>query len=384
MVEIKHSNTPWIYLAYSFITLSYLNVNILYIRLFLILASCFFITFAIVVGNVFLDSILFNSLFIIINGTYSYFLIIKYLPVKLTPIEERIYTKDFSRVMDRRSFRDLIRKAYLRSFSEGGQITHHGNNFSGLFYVALINPNHKVTYIKKGREYFEIKENSWIGVVEYTMYEKEKKKIETDIKIQSSKSETDENTKKKELHIKEKKIKVKWGLDAVVKECGEIEDINEEIYLTEDDACYVYEFPLTVLEKLFLDKDEGVLWKNALYSIWLGYTTKAIMDVDEKVRKKMQKKKIGAMSQIIEEQDYSQTAKSGDPRSSTYKKTHHDHVPSEEEELNYEKYMDTNTNKPLINSSVHPQTKVNQLHKINNGNEVDHEHVNIEINDEKK
>jgi hypothetical protein len=391
MVEVKHSNSPWIYLAYSFITLSYLNVNILYIRLFLICASVSFIVFAIVVGNVFVDSLVFNSVFIIINGTYSYFLFIKYLPVKLTPLEEKIYKNDFSRVMDRRTFRDLIRKAYLRSFSEGGQITHHGNNFSGLFYVALINPNHKVTYIKKGREYFEIKENSWIGVVEYTMYEKEKKKIGAEIGIKSSKTETEENIKKKELHIKEKKIKVKWGLDAIVKECGEIAEINEEIYLQEDDACYVYEFPLAVLEKLFLDKDEGVLWKNALYSMWLGYTTKAIINVDEKVRKQMQRKKIGAISQIIEGEEYSQTARSLGPKSLGFKKIEHDQVPSEEDELNYERYMGTNTQ--LLSPNKHSQSQVEQLHKINNGHqgdnqsphhEIDQEHINLEVNDERK
>ena len=110
-----------------------------------------------------------------INGTYCYYLLLRYLPIKLKPLEERIYEKDFKRVMDRRTFRDFIRKAHLRTFSEGGQICHHGNNFSGPFYVAKIKPGFKVIYIKKGKEYFEVKENSWIGVVEYMMYEKEKK-----------------------------------------------------------------------------------------------------------------------------------------------------------------------------------------------------------------
>jgi hypothetical protein len=32
-----------------------------------------------------------------------------------------------------------------------------------------------------------------------------------------------------------------------------------------------------------MDKDEGTLWRNALYSIWLGYTTSAIMRVDQAV-----------------------------------------------------------------------------------------------------
>ena len=37
---------------------------------------------------------------------------------------------------------------------------------------------------------------------------------------------------------------------------------------------------------MFQDKDDGIIWKNALYSIWLGYTTKAVESVDEKVTKR--------------------------------------------------------------------------------------------------
>jgi hypothetical protein len=163
----------------------------------------------------------------------------------LSPLEERIYEKDFKRVMDRRTFRDLIRKAYLRSFSEGGQITHHGNNFSGLFYVAMINPKFKVTYIKKGREYFEIKENSWIGVVEYMMHEKEKKKL-TSVAVTNTKIAQQPDKEWKEIKKIHKSIKVKWGLDSVVKETGDLNEVLDPIYEEDDDPCYVYEFPLAV------------------------------------------------------------------------------------------------------------------------------------------
>ena len=226
-------------------------MNILFIRLFLIFASIFFICFACLVGNVFVDSLVFNSVFIIINGTYSYFLLLRYLPIKLSPLEERIYEKDFKRVMDRRTFRDLIRKAYLRSFSEGGQITHHGNNFSGLFYVAMINPKFKVTYIKKGKEYFEIKENSWIGVVEYMMYEKEKRKL-ISVPVTNTKIAQLPDKELKEIKKIKKNIKVKWGLDAVVKETGDLNEVLDPIYEEDDDPCYVYEFPLSV--NIFFNK----------------------------------------------------------------------------------------------------------------------------------
>lgn len=223
-------------------------MNILFIRLFLILASVFFICFACIVGNVFVDSIVFNSVFIIINGVYSYFLLLKYLPIKLTPIEQRIFDKDFNKVMDKRTFRDFIRKGHLRSFSEGGQICHDGNNFSGLFYVALVNPNFKVSYVKKDQEYFTAEENVWIGVVEYMMYEKEKRMAAVnEPKHTKSASNEDTNT----LIKKKNKVRVKWGLDAIVRERSSPRAVNDPIYEEEDDPCYVYEFPLGVKNIIF-------------------------------------------------------------------------------------------------------------------------------------
>ena len=40
---------------------------------------------------------------------------------------------------------------------------------------------------------------------------------------------------------------------------------------------------------MFLDKDDGITWKNALYAIWLGYTTKTIISVDNMVVKTKRK-----------------------------------------------------------------------------------------------
>lgn len=228
--------------------------------------------------------VVFNVVFIVINAVYSYFLLIKLVKVKLTPIEERIFERDFKKVMDRTTFRDFIRKAHLRTFSEGAQIVHLNNTFTGLYYIALLNPNYTVDYYKEGEKYFSVGENSWIGVVEYSMYEKERKKRDMQI------SKDNDTKMSKAVANKKKRIKIKWGLSGVVSSIPDTSVINQEslkvlepIYDQEDEPCYVYEFPLSVLEKMFSIKDEGILFKNALYSIWLTYTTKAIEKVDEEV-----------------------------------------------------------------------------------------------------
>lgn len=240
MAEAKHSESVWIYLAYSFVLVnnfliqcSYLNVDILYIRMFLILVAVSFMTFAITVGNVFLDSILFNTVFIIINIIYIIPLVKKRLPVKLSPLEERIFEKDFKKHMSRRLFKDFIQNGYIRTYADGGQICHSGDGFSGVFYTALINPNYKVVYTKQGNEYLTVKENSWIGVVEYVMLQKEKKELNA--------LQREHNGQKKP-----KRAKVKWGLDAKVKETGDNIKVTDPIYEEEDEPVVIYEFNLRV------------------------------------------------------------------------------------------------------------------------------------------
>jgi hypothetical protein len=169
--------------------------------------------------------------------TYSILLLIhRYVKVKLDPLEERIYNKDFSRILDRRTFKNLMKKAYLRSYSDGGQIVHDGNNFSSLFYIACLNPQYNVVYTKKGVNYNTVAEGSWVGVVEFVSYEKNKKRIR---KL---------GTDLQGIHRFEKEEKVKYGLTAmVVRKDGEITMPNDKIYNEFDEPCYVYEFSLRVI-----------------------------------------------------------------------------------------------------------------------------------------
>jgi hypothetical protein len=207
--------------------------DILLLRLTLIMASVFFIVFAVVVGNVFVDSVVFNSVFIIINGTYSILLLIhRYWKIKLDPLEERIY-KDFSKYLDRRTFKQLMNNAYLRTYTDNGQIVHGGNNFGSLYYIALVNPNYKVVYSKLGHDYMEVKEGTWIGVVEFIMDEKEKKEFEIKRKLNPG------------ISKKEKK-KITWGLDAILRAKSETHIVDDEIFKECDEPCYIYEFSLRV------------------------------------------------------------------------------------------------------------------------------------------
>ena len=104
------------------------------------------------------------------------------------------------------------------------------------------------------------------------------------------------------------------------------------------------------------------MWKNALFSMWLGYTTQAIIGVDDKLRYQLQKKK----NILKDQEEYTQSARGNTNRINTDKFT----VPNEEDELNYEKNLESN--RALLSPS-----------NLTKKNPVNPEHVNIDINDRK-
>ncbi len=104
------------------------------------------------------------------------------------------------------------------------------------------------------------------------------------------------------------------------------------------------------------------MWKNALFSMWLGYTTQAIIGVDDKLRLQLQKKKI----LLKDKEEYTQTARGNTNRLNTDKFT----VPNEEDELNHEKNLESH--RALLSPS-NPTRK----------NPIDADHVNIDIYDRK-
>lgn len=194
-------------------------------RIILILASIFLTLHAIIMGRVFVDMVIFNIIFIIINIVYSIPLVYKKLKVNLNPIEERIYLREFGNVMDRYTFRKLIRKAKLVIKKKDEHVVKLNDKFDCLYYVALLNPSYTVDYYKEGEKIFSVKENSWIGVIEFSMHKKEEKKIELGI---------DDITP------------VTWGVSAKVNPTHQNIPMCEDIYNQYDEACYVYEFSLKV------------------------------------------------------------------------------------------------------------------------------------------
>jgi hypothetical protein len=273
---IKHSGSVWIYLAYTSLLLSYVFTNILFLRIFLILASVFFITFACVIGNIFLDSIVFNVVFILINIYQSIPLFIDYIEVKLDPLEEKIYEENFKRYLSRRKFKTLISKSVLRFYSGESEITHSGNSYTCLYYIALIDPSVDVVLLKDNVEIYTLKENSWVGIIEFMKY----------LKIDKKKIEENRKKIKSSAHI-HGNVDMKWDIDCHIRQKvsfnrDEITEGKKKLLEEYPAACWVYSFEIVDLEELY-NQDDGFFFRNSMYSIWLYYTTKAVINVDKQL-----------------------------------------------------------------------------------------------------
>ena len=201
---------------------------------------------------------------------------LEYLEVKLDPLEDKIYEENFKKYLSRRKFKTLISKSVLRFYSEDSEITHSGNSFTCLYYIALIDPTVDIVLLKDNVEIYTLKENSWIGIIEFIKYlQMDKKVIEEKKKLIKSAAHIYGN------------IELKWGIDCQIKKKKVIdpeENNQKKMKLLEQypASCWIYSFELVDLEELY-NQDDGSIFRNSMFSIWLHYTTKAVINVDNQL-----------------------------------------------------------------------------------------------------
>ena len=197
-------------------------------------------------------------------------------------MEEKIFQKYFIDYLPRPKFKEFIRKADLRFFGENSQICNMGNSFTSLYYVGLIHEDFEVKLYKEDTDLHHLEEDYWVGITEFVKYIK--------LKVDKEKAEKkEENLHKNEVKRKEVRgsgsINVKWGISSNIrkKEFNDDKIISkerEELYLDYPEPCYIYIFDIKDLEELFDDGEHGTLFRNSIYSIWLHYTSKVVIRLD--------------------------------------------------------------------------------------------------------
>jgi hypothetical protein len=167
----------WLFLAYTSILFSYLNINVLVFRFWLIVSAIFFIVWCNVPERaVQVDQLVFNVLFIIINIVQMIPLARQIWPVSLTPLEEKIFDRDFHIQMNKRQFKRFYERVRIQNFkTDKASICTYGSNFDSMIYIAKLSPGWKVClYDKNGEKLQELTEGSWIGTIEFVIYDKTK------------------------------------------------------------------------------------------------------------------------------------------------------------------------------------------------------------------
>ena len=116
---------------------SYMQNQLLMLRLILISAFIFTSFMGLRYPTIFLDCQIFNLIFIVLNGYFSFKLIIKLIPPEFSTEERRLYNKYFSRYFKPHEFRKLADVARRRVYRVSSNLINQGNGFSSLFYFQL-------------------------------------------------------------------------------------------------------------------------------------------------------------------------------------------------------------------------------------------------------
>lgn len=256
MTTAKRFFDPCLYLAYTFILFSYLTTNVLILRLNLVLSAICFIVWGVIYPEtaIQLDTVIYNALFIIINLYNSIPLFREILPVKMTPLEEISYERDFKNFLSRREFIyffDHFKK--ITATNDKTVIVNKGMTFDGLVYIARLNSDCEIFLRKDNENLKSLKEGSWLGIIEY-MFHNEMKKSD--------------------------KSSIVWGINVVLETKSVVNSTQNEMIRIEGEGIDYYLIDLDTLFKLYNDGDYPYIFKNALQALWLIYTTNYIIEQD--------------------------------------------------------------------------------------------------------
>jgi hypothetical protein len=229
--QAKQGFDVWLYTAYCCLVCSYVNINILVFRFWLILSAIFFILWGCdPVRSLQIDTLIFNLFYIVVNIIQSIPLAKQVWPVTLSPLEEEIYERDFKSSMDKRQFKRLISRMETQSYdAHNSQLCVIKSKFNYLIYVAKLNPGWRVVLRKEDTNVItELSEGCWIGTIEYMF----------------------------ELQKKEGDAPIKWGITATIEEIKECVQTNPNYLPTvpegrlipnlDDAGCLIYIFDCQV------------------------------------------------------------------------------------------------------------------------------------------
>lgn len=271
----------WLYLAHIFLLFAFIQKNMIITRFLVIIMNIFFIVWATIYENLYLDTLLLNILILVINLGMLYPLIKAFTRIPFSEIEEEIYQRDFQKYFHRADFKKFIKNFEPELHTaHDSQLCKFGQSCKEVIYIAKVFEGFQVEVeTQSGENIAHLKSGNWIGINEYLILDK----------YSSNQWCLDALTRSTHELV--------WGVSAYARYVREKEnslDVESGIayYLLEkkQKGCVIYRFNLCKLARVMNKREYH--YRNSVNAMWIEYSLDILIWNDDWVMKEFGRKKI--------------------------------------------------------------------------------------------
>jgi hypothetical protein len=286
MKEISFFTNEYLLIANLLLLFSYLQTNMLILRLIFVAAYIFFFIFFLTLDVISLDNVIFSLLFCFLNIYLSIPLISSLVPPDFNTEQREIYAHHFKDYITPRELHELLQVGKRKVYKVNSCLFKAGHEFSSLFFVYKIGKNCKIEIKTGKKKTLNIKQYSWIGIPEYLQLLSTKSSIEKALednytgewKIQANLYVNISTGRCDSGYSPNDSIEDNINANSEEYPLKEGDRSTGETTLLTEDVIVLYEFELKDIEKVA--NKLGYTIMRGLHSIWLKYCSTIIKMVD--------------------------------------------------------------------------------------------------------
>jgi hypothetical protein len=300
MKEVYFFSNEYILIANLLLLFSYIQTNILILRLVFVAAYIFFFIFALTLPTINIDNVIFSLLFCFINIYLSIPLISSLVPPEFNQEQRDIYANHFKDYITPRELKELLQVGKRKVYRVNSCLFKPGHEFSSLFFIVRIGKNCKVELrsSNKKRLIHTITDYSWLGIPEYLQLLSTKNSIHQALEDNDTGEWNIQANVYTNMHLRRESGTGSQILslddNIVIHGLGE-DNVNQketsrsalDATLLGDDSITLYEFELKDIE--MVANKVGYSIMRGLHSIWLKYCSHIVKLVDKGIIEKKAK-----------------------------------------------------------------------------------------------
>jgi hypothetical protein len=266
-------------LANILLLLSYIQTNMLILRLVFIAAYIFFLLFSLTLPEVSVDGILFSIFFCFVNAYLSVPLINAQIPPEFNQEEKEIFINHFRNHLTPKELEEFLKVGKRRVYRVNSCLFKTGHEFSSLFFIVKLGKSCKIRLKSTMIKNMNIAQYSWLGIPEYLSIIS-KKSLTKAINA----NDTGEWKVQANIFID---YEGNSRIDASRDEYS-LDITNETVFI--DNRVILYEFELKDLDRVFNNTINGRSILKGLQALWLKYCSSIIRTVDQKTLEEKDKR----------------------------------------------------------------------------------------------